>query len=326
MSGDRNAATPPIRPQVQIWDSHYEPVTHAFDRFREAVCSAFMPWTLESAEDVFEGRIQTMTLGDGAVGRVDTSPIIARKTKGDIARSPVECIYGNYVYSGEIRVERVNDDSIARAGDLILHHSHLPVTLTEKPDRKCDNLAFVMPLSQFETLTTAKNDLRSTVVPARSLPKPLTGCFDMMASGLSSSSADDISALLDACACLIPLSLGKDETDPEDQRRDCGAMLRDIRRFVDRNIADPGLTPRRAAKHFSVSSRYVHKLFARSGTTFGGYVMAERLERVRTEIVATQGSRMPISAHAFRWGFSDISTFNRAFKRRFGRTPKGLRQ
>jgi AraC-like DNA-binding protein len=42
-------------------------------------------------------------------------------------------------------------------------------------------------------------------------------------------------------------------------------------------------------------------------------------------MIAFSGCSVPISVLAFQWGFSDLSTFNRAFKDRFGFTPSHFR-
>jgi AraC-like DNA-binding protein len=49
-------------------------------------------------------------------------------------------------------------------------------------------------------------------------------------------------------------------------------LLRELQDFVDRHISDPDLSPGKAAEHFGISIRYVHKLFACTGTTFNAYV------------------------------------------------------
>ncbi len=327
MLDEMSAEAAPEPPRVEVWDSHYAPASQAFARFREAVCSAFMPWTPQFAGSDFHGRVQSIALENGAVGRVHTSSIVARKTERDIANSSVECLHGNYVFSGELQVEQAGERVVAKPGELVLYHSHVPTVLTERPDCGCDNLAFIIPTARLRMGDGFDSRDLTRLGPAGRPIEPLVACLDMLTRELSSpSSAGQLSALLDACACLLPISLDDGvEAVRRGQPRERRGLLDDVMRFVDQNIADPDLKPRRAAERFGVSERYVHKLFIRSGTTFGGYVTAERLERIRSELVTMRGRRPPISELAFRWGFADISTFNRAFKRRFGRTPKDYR-
>jgi AraC-like DNA-binding protein len=70
----------------------------------------------------------------------------------------------------------------------------------------------------------------------------------------------------------------------------------------------------------------LHKLFEREGITLSRFVLGLRLERVRHVLLESGNSGdQTISAFAYSVGFNDLSTFNRAFRRRFGVTPSELR-
>ena len=64
-------------------------------------------------------------------------------------------------------------------------------------------------------------------------------------------------------------------------------------------------------------------LFEAEGLSFLEYVFAERLPGHMK--CSTTDSDRTISAIAFAVGFSDLSHFNRTFRRRFGRTPTEVR-
>jgi AraC family transcriptional activator of tynA and feaB len=325
MSCMQTETRPRAAAPIQIWDSHYTPASQAFGAFRDAVCSAFMPWTPEPSdpEVQFEGRVETAFLKGASVGLCSTNGLTARKTRGNINNSPVESIYGNYVLAGEISVEQADRRNVARPGDLVLYHSHRPVYLTEKAGARNVNIAFSIPTKRFAAVPGAEARFLNTLIPADRLIDPLASCFNMLARSIRSSSPEEMSALFDACVALIPVSAGCHASGTHG-RGERGPLPREILAFVDDNMSDPELTPRRAAERLGVSTRHLHKMFSRSGTTFGGYVTSERLERVRCELMS-MSTRAPISELAFRWGFSDLSTFNRAFKRRFGVSPRSLR-
>jgi AraC-like DNA-binding protein len=80
-----------------------------------------------------------------------------------------------------------------------------------------------------------------------------------------------------------------------------------------------------AAGH-RVSARYVRMLFESEGTSFSEFVREERLNRARAMLIAPQFDSLCISEIAYRVGFNDLSYFNRTFRRRFGASPRELRQ
>jgi AraC-like DNA-binding protein len=75
----------------------------------------------------------------------------------------------------------------------------------------------------------------------------------------------------------------------------------------------------------SVSPRYVHLLFETEGLSFNKFVVERRLLRAYEMLSDSQRSDRTITAIALTAGFSDLSHFNRAFRRRFGTTPSEAR-
>jgi AraC-like DNA-binding protein len=79
-----------------------------------------------------------------------------------------------------------------------------------------------------------------------------------------------------------------------------------------------------ATRH-GISPVYVHKLFAREGTTLSAYVLGQRLQRVHRALSNPSCDHLGIAAIAFEAGFDDLSYFNRRFRRRFNATPSDVR-
>lgn len=79
-----------------------------------------------------------------------------------------------------------------------------------------------------------------------------------------------------------------------------------------------------ASRH-GVSPRYVHQLFASEGVSVSHHVQGLRLERVWQALADPRQARASIAAMAMTAGFGDLSTFNHAFRARFGMTPREAR-
>ncbi|MFF7890008.1 helix-turn-helix domain-containing protein [Streptomyces sp. NPDC020794] len=103
-------------------------------------------------------------------------------------------------------------------------------------------------------------------------------------------------------------------------------LLLRIRDHIERNLADPGLDPVQVAAAFGISTRYLHKLFEPERETVAHYIRDLRLEQVRLRLLDPRFADRPISALAFDAGFGDQSGFNRAFKAKYGVSPRELRQ
>jgi AraC family transcriptional regulator, positive regulator of tynA and feaB len=71
-----------------------------------------------------------------------------------------------------------------------------------------------------------------------------------------------------------------------------------------------------------MSVRSVYRVFEETGETVSVFVQARRLVRARRDLAT---GRDPVSDIAARWGFADASHFSRAFRARYGRTPRDFR-
>jgi AraC-like DNA-binding protein len=306
--------------QLFVWDSRSGSSTEAFGMFRETICSEFMPWTPEYAGELFQGRIESLNLDNGTIGRVRMSAITATKTKTNIANSVIECIHGNLIVGGELKVEQGGRTNIAKPGELVLYQSYEPVVLTERPDLPCDNLAFIIPRSAFADDPRVDDLFRNVVVSPDRLAGPLGSCLNLMVKDLPTSSTVELSGLFDACVTLLPLVVSPNSEALKPEPAKSGHRLREVLRYIDTNLSNPDLSPMIVAEHLGVSVRYIHKLFSDTSETFGSYVIGRRLECIKWDLLASQ-KRPPIAALAYRWGFGDLSTFNRAFKARYACTP-----
>lgn len=93
--------------------------------------------------------------------------------------------------------------------------------------------------------------------------------------------------------------------------------------FVDEHICDPELGAPVIAQAIGVSPRYVQMLFAAAGTTPSAFIQDRRLR------LAAERLRRPdapcITEVAMAVGFNDLTHFGRAFRKRYGVTPRDYR-
>jgi len=102
-----------------------------------------------------------------------------------------------------------------------------------------------------------------------------------------------------------------------------GARLSLVKEDVSRNLADAELNIASVARRQGVTPRYIQRLFEREGTTFGRFLREERLASARAALETCL--QRSIAAIAFDCGFGDLSHFNKAFRQRYGVTPRDIR-
>ncbi|MBF7684288.1 helix-turn-helix domain-containing protein [Acinetobacter sp. B10A] len=102
-------------------------------------------------------------------------------------------------------------------------------------------------------------------------------------------------------------------------------LFEQIQHFILENLHDSRFGIQDVADQFQVSTRYVSKLFQTQDTTFGRFVLSNRLNKSKDALRSTSHQMYSIQQIAYSFGFTDMSYFSRAFKRKFDVTPSEVR-
>ena len=95
--------------------------------------------------------------------------------------------------------------------------------------------------------------------------------------------------------------------------------------YLDKHFDFPGLTVSTVASDQNISPRYLQRLIETTGSTFSQRLTGLRLQRALALLTDARHRRKRIAEIALRSGFSDVSYFNRIFRKQFGETPRSVR-
>ncbi len=318
-------------PGVEVWDAQYCAPSEAYTSFADEMRASGLPFTAKQIDGMsFRARHEMIWLDQGLLGRFKSVPTEFRRTKSDIAHSSSECFCAYYVLSGSMAFEQDDRRNLLGKGDLVFFDSALPVTFSCSASPS-NSFAGIMgmrfPKALFSAITNPEDLFVSTHYPREKLLGPLASTLTYMSNRLVSASYAELNGLFNATIDLIPVSVCaySNERDIPLQSTNA-ASLRAVSSFIEDHLTNSNLSAASTAKELLISASYVHRMFALTGMTFGAYVMAKRLDRVRADLISPICQRTPIADIAYKWGFNDLSTFNRSFKKRFGCTPRALRE
>lgn len=94
-----------------------------------------------------------------------------------------------------------------------------------------------------------------------------------------------------------------------------------------RCLSDPNVGQAEVAAEAGISVRYLQKIFAARGTTFGHFLKSLRLDHA-AQLLRQQTSyktSLPLTEVAYACGYRDYAHFARNFRARFGRAPGASR-
>lgn len=102
-------------------------------------------------------------------------------------------------------------------------------------------------------------------------------------------------------------------------------LLEQIQNSILDNLHDSGFDIHKVAQQFQISTRYVSKLFQSQETTFGQFILLNRLQKSKAVLQSTSHQMYTIQQIAYSFGFTDMSYFAREFKRLYGVKPSEIR-
>ena len=103
------------------------------------------------------------------------------------------------------------------------------------------------------------------------------------------------------------------------------ALRERVKFYISTHLNDPELSIEKLAGLARCSKRYLHMIFRPENRSISDYILQERLERCRADLLDPRLARRSITEIAYTWGFNSSNHFSRCFKREFGISPRELR-
>jgi AraC-like DNA-binding protein len=98
------------------------------------------------------------------------------------------------------------------------------------------------------------------------------------------------------------------------------------RAFIDDHLADPRLSAAEVAAGAGISERHLSRLFAEAGTSVPRHILGRRLDLAHSILASAADTDVRTVDVAVRCGFTSMSHFSQAFRRRFGITAGQARR
>lgn len=294
----------------------------SYREFGEQLCDQIGVDAPSSAPPSFDLSARLVQLGDSRLMFLENrgKAIEVSRTPRRIATDPEEawvigiCLDGSQVVSLDSGSELV-----ARRSGLFIARSDVPMAGVTTPGTRLGLL--ILPDGPprpgwAPTYSNARAGL------ARVLSDSLRAMFEE----LPTLGAPELRSLLNS---LLPLAsaVAAPSAHTREQARSSvrEAHRRRVVRFIEANLGDPRLGARWIADSLRMSTRGLHALFADAEMTVGETILSLRLERCRAALLDPANAHRSVFELALAFGFSDPSHFSRAYRRRFGVSPRDER-
>lgn len=281
-----------------------------FEYWHDVVCQTFTALATEPlGSGAFAGDISTdCRLGDHNLSTITAGAQIVRRNRSGIAQRPSNSFFVNMQISGRCAVRVGDDETLLAPGDLIVLDADRPFAMQFDRDFRQACLHIVKGPEEVEGLRP-----RTVLRGAQSETKTLVRDVAAMREG-----GEQETALHSV------LSLLRVAATEQDRRRLSAQHLTLIKTHIAQRSDEPSLGTAAVARHFRISKRHLHNLFAQAGESFGQYLLHRRLQRALMRLSETP--HVSIGEVAHESGFGSASHFSRTFRQQFGAPPRIWRQ
>ncbi|MFB8236966.1 helix-turn-helix domain-containing protein [Kitasatospora purpeofusca] len=302
------------------------PAADRFEWFREAVATEVMPLSISTdhAAD-FHADIAGVELGPVRMASFAYSPIVARRSAAHVRQGDPEDYQLTLVSGGSFRLSHMGRDELI-AGDMVLADTSRPMaTECVRAGGPVRALVLQVPRSAVPLRPDRVDRLLARRIPARRGSGAILSGFLNTLVGQAPHCAEDELAglgpvLLDLVGACLAHQLGALDEAPAEVR--ARLTLERVLAFIEHNLGDPDLTPRLIAERHHLSLRALYALFEDRPESVAATVRRRRLERSYADLARRDPGDRSVRAVAARWGFSSHAAFSRAFRERYGITPR----
>jgi AraC-like DNA-binding protein len=222
---------------------------------------------------------------------------------------------------GSYRVTHDERSDVCGAGDLSIFDSSRP--FRAESAGPIDVLTVALSKSLLHphaARAAARADVRipGDAGPAGLVRPFLTSLLDSLGDG---EIAPDDEAMADCVVGLVRTLFG----DRDRLALPTPQPLREVKRYIDAHLGDPGLSPERIAAAHYMSRRRLYTLFEGESTGVREWIRERRLERCRRDLRDPALAGETVMSIATRWGFVDASHFSHSFRDAYGIAPSAYR-
>lgn len=312
----------------KLWSTNTVEERDRLPYWVEAVCDTYVQLDCDTPDRVgpFHGEIAFDQLSTLGLSRVTATSQWVRRTPGKIAQATEDYFLVSIQTAGHGLLIQDGRTAELHPGDFALYDSTRPYELVFRDDfqqyvLQMPGSALRSRLRNTEKLTAQKVcGTRGAGHLMISMIKSLAADIDTLEAGSIAAVAESVENILVAGLCSLP-----DATEPTVS--DLTAFHRDrIKAYAAGRLRDPCLSVNEIAAHLRISQSTVHRAFADAPCSLNAWIWAQRLEGARRDICDPALINRSISEIAFGWGFNDAAHFSRAFRARFGCSPRELRE
>ncbi len=293
--------------------------------WHEAIGQAYFPLDLSFRRpEAFDGELSMWQLGEVSLSRLTSDALMYRRLPKHLQVQGPEEFLVTLPAKSELRFTQGGREVRANPGAFFIERSHEPYEFSHA--EPADLWVMKLSLAMLGGRVRAPDRFCSLQFDATNGANGLfVDMVHLIPQRYDAMTEEARSMVGRQLADLLALALQSDERVLSSGGSTVRmAHLARIESFVRRHIDNPDLGPDEVAAGCGVSVRYLHELLRDTNQTLGSWIRDQRLAAAREDLGNPRDKRA-IGEIAYARGFADQAQFSRAFRQRYGITPKEAR-
>ncbi|RIV82233.1 helix-turn-helix domain-containing protein [Aurantiacibacter xanthus] len=299
---------------------------NSFALWKDMVCDTFVDLDcVPMHEGQFYGKLKGRQLLDIGLVKVAAVPHSARRDKTRIARSSDDVFLLSLVSRGSMTVVQNDRTAQLGPGDFALYDTREPYQIIL--DQPFEQIVLRIRSKDIANRLTNASAMTARRVSGREGAGKLASTFIRgMTDQIDNIPATSTWALRDSMLDLMASALKEfDGETTLPAREGQHQLLCRVLQFVEENLHDERLSCLFIAERLNISGRYLRKLFQDRNHSLSEWIWHRRLEEARRYLSSQQSAQRSITAISYDLGFKDPAHFSKAFKSKYGQTPRECR-
>ncbi|MBV6635963.1 MAG: helix-turn-helix domain-containing protein [Mameliella sp.] len=311
-----------------IWTTSTVPPKESLSYWVEAVCRTYTSLDCEdrNRQAPFFGHIDAGMVGEVRLTHVRAAAQRVRRTQTSIAHCPEDKLLFSIQKAGRCNVVQDGRVAALTPGDFALYDTTRPYELIF--DEDFSQYVVALPGSVLRPHLLAPEGLTARRIPgASSIGRAVLNAIESVAlndedleTDMARPMEEALRGLLAAGVLSLPGACAMPGKTAGSARR---AM---IKAYALRHLRDPDLGVGSIAAAHGVDASTIHRAFDPEEETLSRWIWGQRLENALRDLRDPVQARRTLTDIAFSWGFNDMAHFSRAFKARFGQSPRAARR
>ena len=290
------------------------PVDERFDYFRDAISEIYLGIRTEwDGPGGFDAEFDSVGTTDAVLARMQAPGHVGRRDEALVRRRPDAAVYLNVGVGGAHRVEHLGRGWEIPAGQPFLLDSERPFVVDFAARRRFR--LYSLRIEKDDGFAPDAEGVRriDEHIGTTAVGRQLTAQVRLMCAEAEAGRAAVAAAMVPPIRALLSVLA----TGPLDRPR----RFDDYVALALGRLSDPAFGIADLAAALAVSPRTVQSVFHAEHTTFGAWLLAERLELARARLDAEAWRARSVAEISHASGFRTTAHFHRAYRERFGATP-----